>query len=146
MRHFSIGEAAACLGVAVSTLRRRETEGRLIPAFRTPGGHRRYAWVHIENSLSPGSADNKPVRIIGYARVSSHDQKADLARQRERLQAWGDGQSAASVEVIEDPGSGLNYKKKGLRRLLRMITTCSFSHLVLTHKDRLLRFGGLVFH
>ena len=34
MQMLSIGEAAELLGVAVSTLRRWETEGRLIPSYR----------------------------------------------------------------------------------------------------------------
>ncbi len=39
-------------------------------------------------------------------------------------------------------GSGLNYKKSGLKRLFRMIALHQISHLVITHKDRLLRFGS----
>ena len=34
MSYLSIGEAAALLGVATSTLRRWEVEGRLLPSFR----------------------------------------------------------------------------------------------------------------
>jgi predicted site-specific integrase-resolvase len=40
----------------------------------------------------------------------------------------------------------MNYKKKGLQQLIKLITTNQISRLVLTHKDRLLRFGSeLVF-
>jgi len=40
----------------------------------------------------------------------------------------------------------MNYNKKGLRRLLYLILEGQISRLVLTHKDRLLRFGSeLVF-
>ncbi len=38
----SIGEMTKRLGVSISTLRRWEKEGRLAPANRTLGGHRRY--------------------------------------------------------------------------------------------------------
>ena len=49
-------------------------------------------------------------------------------------------------EVIADLGSGMNYQKKGLRKLLNAILDDSVGRLVLTHKDRLLRFGAeLVF-
>jgi len=67
--------------------------------------------------LGLGSED---MPTIGYARVSSHDQKNDLVRQQELLEAfcaakgWGH-------EIIADLGSGLNYKKKGLQRLLELI-------------------------
>ena len=48
--------------------------------------------------------------------------------------------------VIRDLGSGMNYRKKGLRQLLEMVLERRMRRLVLTHKDRLLRFGAeLVF-
>ena len=49
-------------------------------------------------------------------------------------------------EIISDLGSGMNYNKPGLRRLLEMILRKQMKRLVITHKDRLLRFGSeLVF-
>ena len=49
-------------------------------------------------------------------------------------------------EIISDLGSGMNYRKRGLNRLLEMILRRQMRRLVLTHKDRLLRFGAeLVF-
>ena len=49
-------------------------------------------------------------------------------------------------EVIKDLGSGMNYRKKGLQKLLAKILRKQTKGLVLTHKDRLLRFGAeLVF-
>jgi predicted site-specific integrase-resolvase len=49
-------------------------------------------------------------------------------------------------EVIRDLGSGMNYHKKGLQSLLEKILRKQMKRLVLTHKDRLLRFGSeLVF-
>ena len=48
--------------------------------------------------------------------------------------------------MIADLGSGMNYPKKGLKRLLNNIIEGEVGRLVLTHKDRLLRFGAeLVF-
>ena len=50
------------------------------------------------------------------------------------------------TEIIRDLGSGMNRRKKGLRRLLEMIIRRQMKRLVLTRKDRLLRFGAeLVF-
>ena len=49
-------------------------------------------------------------------------------------------------EVIQDIGSGMNYYKKGLTNLINLILEGQVGRLVLTHKDRLLRFGAeLVF-
>lgn len=140
MNYLSIGEASLILGVAVSTLRRWESEGRLLPNHRTLGGHRRYELASLKAMIEPAS--DVVERVVGYARVSSHDQKEDLVRQAHRLKDWGDSQGFASMDVIEDLGSGLNYKKKGLRKLLGLIAHRQITHLVVMHKDRLLRFGS----
>ena len=50
-----------------------------------------------------------------------------------------------NYEIIQDLGSGMNYYKKGLTKLLNLIEG-QVKRLVITHKDRLLRFGAeLVF-
>lgn len=50
------------------------------------------------------------------------------------------------TEIIKDLGSGMNYRKKGLLTLLEKILRKQMKRLVITHKDRLLRFGAeLVF-
>ena len=51
-------------------------------------------------------------------------------------------QDSWQVEIIKDLGSGLNYSKKGLKRLINLITDGKVERLVITHKDRLLRFGS----
>src|SRR5205807_6032664 len=49
-------------------------------------------------------------------------------------------------EIISDLGSGMNYHKRGLKNLLQKILKENIGRLVITHKDRLLRFGAeLVF-
>ena len=54
--------------------------------------------------------------------------------------------NAWTYEVITDVGSGLNYSKRGLRRLVARICSGEVGRLVISHKDRLLRFGSeLVF-
>jgi predicted site-specific integrase-resolvase len=50
------------------------------------------------------------------------------------------------LEVIADLGSGMNYHKKGLKRLLSALLDDEIGRLVIAHKDRLLRLGAeLVF-
>ena len=44
--------------------------------------------------------------------------------------------------LISDLGSGLNYNKNGLKKLINLITSQQVNTLYLTHKDRLLRFGS----
>ena len=77
--------------------------------------------------------------------MSSHDQKADLDRQHAALEAYCAAQGWRT-QVIRDLGSGMNYRKKGLQELLELILHRRTVRLVVTHKDRLLRFGAeLVF-
>jgi predicted site-specific integrase-resolvase len=73
--------------------------------------------------------------------VSSHDQKDDLLRQIQVLELFC-ATNGWQVEIINDLGSGLNYSKRGLKRLIKLITDNQVERLVLTHKDRLLRFGS----
>ena len=139
----SIKQAANQLGVSVSTLRRWDETGVLV-AQRTPKGHRRYDLSKINPNLTRNKVEQQR-KTIAYARVSSHDQKPDLQRQIEMLELYCSSQGW-SFKVISDLGSGINYHKKGLKRLLDDILDNKIDRLVLTHKDRLLRFGAeLVF-
>lgn len=135
----TIGQAAKFLGVSTQTLRRWEREKKLIPSQRTPGGQRRYESSKLVPAVHRASV--KPGTTFAYARVSSHDQKDDLERQKQMLEMYCASQGW-SFEVIADLGSGMNYRKKGLKRLLDGIIDGSVARLVLTHKDRLLRFGA----
>lgn len=142
-RLVSVGEAAEALGVSITTLRRWEASGRLA-AEHTAGGHRRYDLVKLKPEMFRAEAYTQR-RTVAYARVSSHDQKDDLERQKQVLELYCAGQGW-TFEVIADLGSGMNYHKKGLKRLLDAVIDGQIGRLVITHKDRLLRFGAeLVF-
>ncbi|MCZ2202047.1 IS607 family transposase [Cylindrospermopsis raciborskii] len=140
----SIGDAAKELGVSVDTIRRWADQEK-IPYERAPSGHRRFYLADIKR-ITPRDLKQLDDRItINYARVSSHDQKNDLTRQIQVLEAFS-GSNGWQFETIQDLGSGLNYNKKGLKKLLTRILKGDVGRLVLTHKDRLLRFGAeLVF-
>jgi len=77
-----------------------------------------------------------------YSRVSSYDQKEDLKRQSAKLLEYCDEKNLKNIELIEDLGSGLNFKKKGLKKLIKLIISSKISKLIIIHKDRLLRFGS----
>ena len=133
-----IGEAAKELGVSIETIRRWDRAGK-INSERTPNGHRRY-----DLSKLSGVTRKKIPEIrntIAYARVSSHDQKLDLERQKKVLEMYCASQGW-TFEILSDLGSGMNYQKKGLKKLINEILTGKMGRLVLTHKDRLLRFGA----
>jgi predicted site-specific integrase-resolvase len=135
----SIGKVANILGVSKQTLRRWEKEGR-IQSSRTHKNHRRYDISEIQGLQLRGPANNQK-KTIGYARVSSHDQKRDLERQANLLESYL-AKNGWTYEIIQDLGSGLNYNKKGLKKLIKLICSNDIDRLVITHKDRLLRFGS----
>ena len=142
-RYVGIGEAAQALGVSITTLRRGEADGKLA-AEHTAGGHRRYDLAKLRPEMYHAAADAAR-KTIAYARVSSDDQKADLERQKQVLELYC-ARQGWTFEVIADLGSGMNYRKKGLKRLLDDVVEGRIGRLVITHKDRLLRFGAeLVF-
>ena len=117
------------LGVYPQTLRcweKEEGPGLLAPV-RTLGNHRRYL-VQPKGEIT-----------VGYARVSCHYQKDDLPRQAERLANYV---SDRSCMIIKDIGRGLNCNKPGLKKLLALLLTGTVRELILTFKDRLLRFGS----
>ncbi len=134
--YLSIKEAATFLGVAESTLRRWENEGKLTPE-RTSGGHRRYS---KESLIAFKDKKDNNKLTIGYCRVSSSDQKEDLKRQVENVTNYCIA-NGYQFRIIEDLGSGLNYKKKGLKELLALMENREVERIVVNYKDRLMRFG-----
>jgi putative resolvase len=97
-----------------------ERVGRLILVRTTPAGE--------------GAAGG----VVIYARVSSHDQRADLDRQVARLTAWATDQDLRVGQVVVEVGSGLNGKRPKLRRIL---SDPDAKVIVVEHRDRLARFG-----
>ena len=142
IRLVAIGEASKVLGVSIVTLRRWEAAGKLIPE-RTVAGHRRYDLAKLKPELF--HTDTSERRTVAYARVSSHDQKNDLERQKQVLELYC-ARQGWTFTVVADLGSGMNYRQKGLKRLLNDVVEGRIGRLVITHKDRLLRLGAeLVF-
>lgn len=138
----SIGQAAKLLGVHVQTMRNWEKSGKLKPDSISPGGTRRYNLdriVAISGKEVPTVVDER--KTIAYARVSSCDLKEDLLRQSQVLELYC-AEHGYKYELITDLGSGMNYYKKGLTNLINQILNNDVKRLVITHKDRLLRFGA----
>lgn len=114
-------------GISYRTAWRMWKSGRLpFPAEQLPTGT---VVLHPEKS-------QKGVAL--YARVSSHDQKADLDRQLGRLAAYASDQKLTVIESVKEVGSGLNGSRKGL---LKLIGNPDISCIVVEHRDRLMRFG-----
>jgi len=124
--YLSIGEKARECGVSVATLRRWDKRGLLKPDIITAGGHRRYK--------KKNCSDIKRL-VIAYARVSSHDQKTDLEKQKDVLSAHNPDM------LLSDIGSGINFNKPGFKKLIQLLLTGQIQKIIITYPDRLLRFG-----
>ena len=74
-----------------------------------------------------------------YARVSSHDQRADLNRQSNRLSQYAAKQDKHVVAVVSEVGSGMNGHRK---RLLTLLKDPLVSEVIVEHRDRLALFGS----
>jgi predicted site-specific integrase-resolvase len=74
----------------------------------------------------------------GAATGRAHDQKADLERQKQVLELYC-ARQGWTFEVVADLGSGMNYHKKGWKKLLDGILAGEVGRLVPALKDRLLR-------
>jgi putative resolvase len=85
------------------------------------------------------SSDKLAGGVALYARVSSHDQRADLDRQLARLSVYAAEHSLHVVESVSEVGSGLNGKR---RALLRLLSDPRIETIVVEHRDRLARFGS----
>jgi predicted site-specific integrase-resolvase len=154
------GVASRKLGVTLKTLRNWEKAGK-IHCVRTPGDTRLYdvdaflASARAVDTVAPSGqamdtlpglskcqaldqpAAAAPNRVdIAYCRVSSAGQKADLARQVLFLE-----ERCPGAEIIKDVGSGLNFKRKGLRTLLERVLEGTVRSVTVAHRDRLCRFG-----
>lgn len=141
MTYISIGKLCVLLGISVSTAYRWIKAGKITEAFRTVGNHRRFNVQDIEQQFLSRKVTTTH-RVVVYARVSSHDQKHDLIRQEQKLLDYCQEHHYTDVAVISDCGSGLNYKKSGLKKLLQLILHQKIDLLIINHKDRLLRFGS----
>jgi len=135
----SIGKFSKEIGVSISTLRTWDKTGYLKPAKVLDNGYRYYSDEQIDKYLNVDS-DIDDRKIVLYARVSTKKQTDDLDRQIENLKTYA-YTKGYSFELITDIGSGLNYKKEGLKKLIRMICNKEVKKLVILYKDRLVRFG-----
>lgn len=119
------------LNVSDETLRYWNVTGR-IKAIKTKGGHRRY--LYDEEQLRIDKDEGKKKYL--YARVSSSKQVNDLERQVAFLQKAHPG-----YEVVKDIGSGINFKRPGLLKILGECFEGRVCEVVVAHRDRLSRFG-----
>ena len=130
---------ADLLGVSVKTLQRWDREG-ILKANRTPTDWRYYTYdqylkfkgIYIE-------IDKR--KVVIYSRVSTKNQRDDLQNQTAFLRQFCNARGMIVDQCIEDYGSGLNYNRKKWNGLLDEVMEQKVKTIVITHKDRFIRFG-----
>lgn len=137
VKYYSIAEMSKLLNVTAQTLRNWDKSGKLKPHHTTDSGYRYYSQEQLNRILG---IKDKSRKVIGYCRVSSHKQKDDLDRQIQNMETYLLAQGRP-FEIITDIGSGINYNKRGLKELVKLITQNEVDKVVILYKDRLLRFG-----
>lgn len=90
--------------------------------------------------VSTAQGEGVRARVL-YARVSSAKQRNDLERQQQFLRDHLPDQHPGPCYDISDVGSGLNFKRPGLLRLLGLVKAGSVREIVVASRDRLARFG-----
>lgn len=139
MKYYSSRTVSKMLGVTGQTLRNWDKEGKLKPSYVKSNGYRYYSEESIL-SYTQERKTKKELHCIGYIRVSSKKQIDDLERQRVNIETILK-EKYSSYEIISDIGSGINYKKPGLEKLIEKINKKEVDVIVVLYKDRLLRFG-----
>ena len=139
MKYYSAKKVTQILGVTAQTLRNWDKEGKLKPTYVKSNGYRYYSEEAIL-SYTQERKTKKNLNVIGYARVSSKKQSDDLERQVNNLEEYLSSKYD-SFEIVTDIGSGINYNKPGLLKLIEKINKKEVDLIVVLYKDRLLRFG-----
>ena len=139
MKYYSSKTVTQILGVTAQTLRNWDKKGKLKPSYVKSNGYRYYSEDSIL-SYTQERKTKKNLNVIGYARVSSKKQSDDLERQVNNLKKYLDSKYS-DYEIITDIGSGINYTKPGLKKLIEKINKKEVDLIVVLYKDRLLRFG-----
>jgi predicted site-specific integrase-resolvase len=136
---WKVGEFGKPIGISSSTLRRWEEEGKLI-ADRTLGNQRLYNESHLSVAMRLKTGKT-PNRAIVYCRVSSSNQKEDLASQVKAMEQFCLAQGVAITDSIQEVGGGLNFKRPKFLQIIQWAIQGEVKVLYVAHKDRLCRFG-----
>jgi putative resolvase len=134
-RTFATGrEASQMLGISQTRLR-YYADKQKIECIRTPGGARRYnveQFIRDNAVFLSGQHDRR--KSIIYARVSTRKQQRDLENQVEFLRS-----KFPDFEVITDIGSGVNFNRRGFKRILELAVSGDVKTVAVAYKDRLCR-------
>ena len=139
MEYLSIGKMAEKLGITEQTLRNWDKSGKLKPAYVSESGYRYYSNEQFAKVTGLFYKDKTKRVIIGYCRVSSR--REDLDRQIKCIRQYCLAKGY-QFRIISDIGSGIDYSRKGLHELLKMVMNNEVSKIVVIDGSRLVSYGS----
>lgn len=139
LKNYKPKEFAELLNVSVKTLQRWDREN-ILNAHRTPTDRRYYTYDQYLQ-FKGIQTENDSRDIVIYARVSTRNQKDDLKNQVEFLKQFCNAKGMIVDQCMEDFGSGLNYNRKKWNKLLEEVMENKIKTIVISNKDRFIRFG-----
>lgn len=140
MDYLRVKQAGELLGISPATVRLWCNNGKL-PYHLSAAGQRIFYKDELLafKSQQLGQESPSKTRRIFYARSSNGNDITIDTQIRKLTTEYGNPD-----EIITDKGSGLNENRKGLQKLLKIITDSKNDELIkvyVTNKDRLTRFG-----
>ena len=138
MKYYSAKTVTKILGVTAQTLRNWDKEDKLKPTYVKSNGYRYYSEESIL-AYTQERKTKKNLNVIGYTRVYKENE-IEFSKQKENIEKYLK-ERYEHYEIIEDIGSGINYNKPGLLKLIEKINKKEVDVIVVLYKDRLLRFG-----
>lgn len=132
--YFNTTKTKNLLRVTPATLRTWAQKGK-IRTIRTPSNQRLYYKEDVFKLLGKPITFEEKKKYI-YCRVSSKKQMDDLERQTDFLRT-----KYPNHVLVTDVGSGINWKRKGLKTLLERSMSGNVEEIVVAHRDRLCRFA-----
>ena len=138
MKYYSAKTVTKILGVTAQTLRNWDKKNKLKPTYVKSNGYRYYSEESIL-AYTQERKTKKNLNVIGYTRVYKENE-IELSKQKENIEKYLK-ERYEHYEIIEDIGSGINYNKPGLLKLIEKINKKEVDVIVVLYKDRLLRFG-----
>jgi predicted site-specific integrase-resolvase len=136
----SVGNASIITGLDKQTIRKM-VDASQIAGYKTPSGQRKINRKGLQTLCNFNIHDeNKQIgkkQNFLYTRVSTKKQMDDLSRQVDFIKR----PEYAGYTIIQDVGSGINFKRKGLSTILDACIQRTIGEVVVVHRDRLSRFG-----
>jgi predicted site-specific integrase-resolvase len=136
----SIKKAAEFTGLDPQTIRRMFDLSQ-VEGYKTPSGQRRIDLSSLQkmcySNISSSEIKNSEKKNFIYARVSTKKQMDDLSRQVDYLRR----PEYVNYLLVQDIGSGINFKRKGLQTILDSCIQGNVGEVVIAHRDRLCRFA-----